>query len=770
MPFEEDELASDQPPVAPVEAPEEQEADRLIRDLLPRLSEEDERRLADRIAKDNTAGLQDRSEWEARLSEWEDAYYGRRPQKTFPWRGASNFHVPLTMMGVETYKPRLVEGVIGNSPPIIVVPSKGADERRKDLVEHFLNWQVMTELPLDQLVPESAHLFLQPGVVVAKTYWKVERITRRYVREFPQEHSFQEVMEALFGDDPPLDLKKIGELDWEGTMPTSPHGGSPLTIRLKLAFLEDGLQVLVEREEVTETAGVSLLEPTDFIVPANGGGNVQTLPWCQERLWLYENQLRERVRLGRFDAKAVEELLTQAHGSKTHLQIDSGAYVASKAASEGVALEGPSDVRLKQYEILEDYRLWDINDDGVEEQIITWHAPDLQGRILGWDYLDNVYAHGRRPFRVGRFLPIPFKFYPVSFAEMVKGIQDEINAVRDQKMDFGTLQNAPFFFYRASATSPPPITQGIKPGTGVPIDNPQQDILFPQWRGSPAFEANEEATLLQWFERLSGLTDLSFGRQPNRVGATRTARGTQTLLSEAGLRFKIVLQEFQRFWIGVFSDILALDQEYLPPRKEFRVTGRVPTAMRVKDRTELRGQFDLRLASTADQLNREQMRTDATILLQALMNPVAIQAGLVGGKGLRRVYSDLLKAFGKDPDFYLEASAPMRSPEEELMLMAAGQSVEPSMGEEIQVHLMAHQQQMMDPAVPPGVRTALQQHIQATLQVAQVQQAGALMVQGRGGMGGAGGTGLTAPSQTQNAEIGRAAPQPGALTPPAGGA
>ena len=167
MPFEEDELTGDHPPVAPVEAPEEQEADRLIRDLLPKLSEEDERRLADRIAKDNTAGLQDRSEWESRLGEWEDAYYGRRPQKTFPWHGASNFHVPLTMMGVETYKPRLVEGVLGNSPPIIVVPSKGADERRKDLVEHFLNWQVMTELPLDKLVPESAHLFLKPGIVVA---------------------------------------------------------------------------------------------------------------------------------------------------------------------------------------------------------------------------------------------------------------------------------------------------------------------------------------------------------------------------------------------------------------------------------------------------------------------------------------------------------------------------------------------------------------------------------------------------------------------------
>src|SRR6185436_3427792 len=101
-------------------------------------------------------------------------------------------------------------------------------------------------------------------------------------------------------------------------------------------------------------------------------------------------------------------------------------------------------------------------------------------------------------------------------------------------------------------------------------------------------------------ERLSGLTDLSLGRQPNRVGATRTAKGTQTLLNEAGLRFKVALQGFQSFWISVFSDILALDQHYLPPKVEFRVTGRLPTRIVLNDRLELRGKYDLRLASTSE--------------------------------------------------------------------------------------------------------------------------------------------------------------------------
>src|SRR6185436_11607964 len=84
----------------------------LQRSIAPRLNEEEEQVLAERIHSDFLGAIQDRLEWESRLSEWDDAYYSRVPDKTFPWPGCSNFHVPITMMGVETFKPRLVDGVL----------------------------------------------------------------------------------------------------------------------------------------------------------------------------------------------------------------------------------------------------------------------------------------------------------------------------------------------------------------------------------------------------------------------------------------------------------------------------------------------------------------------------------------------------------------------------------------------------------------------------------------------------------------------------------
>jgi hypothetical protein len=99
------------------------------------------------------------------------------------------------------------------------------------------------------------------------------------------------------------------------------------------------------------------------------------------------------------------------------------------------------------------------------------------------------------------------------------------------------------------------------------VDNPQTDIIFPQFRSSSAFGFQEEALLNQYNEKLTGVTDLALGRQPNRVGATRTATGVASLLSESGLRFKIFMTRFQEFWRQIFEHVLALDQQYLPPGK-----------------------------------------------------------------------------------------------------------------------------------------------------------------------------------------------------------
>lgn len=714
----------DTPEPLPVEGKPEEPSDELERKLLPSVDSEEAEELAKIILSDHLAAIDDRTEWESRLVEWEEQLHGIMPPKDFPWPGAANFHVPLTMMGVETYKPRLIEAVMGNEPPIQVVPVDSTDETRRDRVELFLNWAIRTEMDIRPTVAESAHLFMIPGTVFAKTTWEANRRHRSYTREFPLGTPLDEIMTSLWGDKRPDDLEQVpGKPRWHGTIATTPRSGGPLDVEFTLKFLPDGVQVMVEEEYTQERPDVSLIDAPDFIAPAKGGSDIQKLPWCQHRLWQFESDLRRLAAQGRYDKDVVEELLKVNEQPSGDLnQQDTVQYRETQANLEGIEDQGASNVRQSQYEILEDYRYYDINDDGVDEHVITWYAKDLPGKVLGWDLVDNVYAHGRRPFRAGRFYALPFRLYGLSFAEVIRGIQDEANTMHNQRVDYGTIQNLPFFFYRASSTLAP-FPARLRPGEGVPIDNPATDINIPHWQGSPAFGQQEEALLLQYWERVTGLTDLSLGRQPTRVGATRTAAGTSQLLSESGLRQKTALEEFQRFWTGIFEDVLALYQEYLPAGKEFRVTGRLPEYIRLKDRSEIQGRYDIRLTMTTQTMNRVVAREDATTVLQALLNPGFMMVGMVGLKGIQRALGDFLRAYGKDPDAYLEPRAAPKSPEEELATLVSGGEIKPVAGEDIQHHLQAHQQQLMDPLArnvlrPDGV-AKLERHVQETVMLAQ---------------------------------------------------
>src|SRR3990172_4028212 len=341
-------------PVEPAE-PLPDGAGELRKRLLPPLERQVELDLAAQVLADHANGLTDRIEREQRWADDDDQYHGILPKKTFPWAGCANFHVPLTRTGVETLKPRLIESVLGDDQPILVRPVEATDEARQDITERFLNWQVMTPLGPAPLLAGSAHRFLVPGLVIAKTLWRVEERVLRAVRTFPADMPMPEILKLLFGATVPEDLEKDGEDTWTGTL-RSPSGAKrPVTLTFK--FLPDETQGLIVQTEVTyEAPRVELIEVEDIVVPINGGGDAQRLPWLHQRLYLDEAALRRKVRLDVFGKDAVEELIRGQNPSGDEGTLDSTAVRAGRAAAEGVEILGASDVRADEYEVIESYR------------------------------------------------------------------------------------------------------------------------------------------------------------------------------------------------------------------------------------------------------------------------------------------------------------------------------------------------------------------------------------------------------------------------------
>src|SRR3990167_673705 len=201
-----------------LQVPEKGPENELERELLPRLSAADEEELAQAIAADITAALQDRQDIEREWAQDERQYLGDLPEKVVPWPGCSNMNVPLTMLGVETLKPRLVESVLGDDQPIRAVPTEITDEDLQDRTETLLNWQALNphETYIAPVVEESAHRFLMPGTVTAKVFWRTERRPIKVVRRFAPDTSFDEIFRAMFGADIPGEITR-GDDAWCGT-------------------------------------------------------------------------------------------------------------------------------------------------------------------------------------------------------------------------------------------------------------------------------------------------------------------------------------------------------------------------------------------------------------------------------------------------------------------------------------------------------------------------------------------------------------------------
>lgn len=759
-----DTLEDDEPqlPVEPI--PEEEQPRHRLTDKLHDV-EFDREAYANMVIADYQAALNDREDWAVKLDEGYKRYLNETSPKTFPWENCANFHPPLTMTTIETLKPRLIEAVVGQDPMVLVRPVGVEDAERAENTEVFLNWQFKAEMDLFALVDDSAHLFLTAGIAQAKVRWKRTIRPIRAVRKFPPETTLETIFQHLFGRAVPKDFEHQKEFTWTGTLVLP--GGRESEVKAEFAFFEDETQVLLDRDEVVfEAPKIEFPDPEDVIAPYRAGGDIQDLPWIMQRMFMSEDELRARARNKQFDRDAVEEVIRRGPSGADPLDDDAqeGARRTLDRA-EGVD-PMDADVQADQWCVLEDYRSYDIDDDGRPEEIVCWVA-ERSKMLLGWDYLDNVNASGKRPFEKEVFMPLPNRYYGISAPEMIRDIQDEMTAMHNQRVDFNTLANMPFYFYRGSSQHNPDLHK-ISPGVGIPIENPAADLAWPQFRTNPQFGQAEEALLQQALERLTGVTDMALGRQPNRVGATRTATGVASLLSESGLRFKVFMVRFQNFWRRIFQQVLALDQQYLPPGKEFRVTGR-PEVIRILDRTEIAGRFDILLSATTETLNKQSLRETAQIKFSTLMNPALIQLGIVKPENLYELARDFLKSLDeRDPSRFIGVPPTVapKDPNYENAVFVSGGKVEPSLAENFDAHLMAHEQLKMLPVyqwMTPEAKQNLDQHIAATLQMKMAQQVAMQMAPAGRGATGPGGP------QAKNAQIGRAEPQlPAQTVQPAG--
>jgi len=412
---------------------------------------------------------------------------------------------------------------------------------------------------------------------------------------------------------------------------------------------------LVEKEEVKEdvleTPQVRRILSEDVCMPV-GFDDPQEAPWVEHRVFMSDNDLKEYVATEKFSEEAVAEALKcrseYQYGQddvtndikRSRLEID-GANVNIDS------FDGDNHVVFEWYgkafiEKEVDVRELQENVNKLPKEIVAW-VHKATRKVLGWTYLHRVSPGGIRPIFKGDFIKFPDRQDGVGVAELIYEEQRYEESIKNMRMDNGTLASLPMFTYRQSSGLKPQQMR-VKPGQGIPVDdvNDMKVFQFPFLQG---FGYQEQASITNDAEGLLALDAIQLGVAPDKVGALRTASGSNQLAQNAGIQLEIHFDRVSRCINRLLQFLFRLCRERMPHVLYYRVTGERGEPIFGKiNREDLKGEYDFKIS--VDLLGQSQLekQQQAVLLLQTLLNPAMLQTGVIAPGNLYNLAKNFLKA------------------------------------------------------------------------------------------------------------------------------
>lgn len=218
---------------------------------------------------------------------------------------------------------------------------------------------------------------------------------------------------------------------------------------------------------------------------------------------------------------------------------------------------------------VESYERFSLNDDGYEQDIIVSWFPDAQitgtsdnslsnhGRIAGARYLTDVFPQDdrpRRPFFPISFWPQPRQWRGLNVPDRLESMQDLINRLHEQLVNYGEVSMLPFVFVNTFLTGEIPDLRTVRPGSTVPIDD-MSGVNFAPTRSLNRHFAEQIQMMQANVERDSSVTDFNLGRQGSSATAPRTASATMALLAQTRKSYGMLV----RRCASQFSRLLSFD-------------------------------------------------------------------------------------------------------------------------------------------------------------------------------------------------------------------
>ena len=549
---------------------------------------------------------EDRSLWETRRSEYYQDIDRFFEMSDFNKRfdGSMDVHVPVTMEKLRATHARFFAAIFGVNPPFFTEPQEPMDEARLKSINQLMKWILSRGCNYYKGAQGSIDDWLwnicADGWGILRLKWdcklrKALRVEEKFVKN--KKVAPKENADGSVEFNPPIRLEE--KFDW-------------------VKVFEGGI--------------VENIQPEDVFMP--GCGDIGDAPFVAIRSKLSGHELNLGKARKFFIKESVDSILPHPDYSGTY----DDDIKNVKAVNQGVD-DKRGTPHSNSYDVYECYVTFDVDDDGFDEELIAVYH-ESSNTILRWTYLDRVTKTGRRPLYKADYIRRPGRNYSLGLGELLHTLSMEVNTIHNQRVDFGTFSNMPFFFYRSGSTLPnEPIK--IAPGKGIPIDEPTQSVYFPQLGNRTAWGFQEEQLLFSLISRVSSVSDLSLGQPVSPAEITRTQGGVAALISEGNSQLDVTLRRVRTAFSELLFDLHQIYVEKLPRdfqhviigddgQPDIDLMGNTQFNTIQDPRRDISGRVHFNITATSATGNKQYLRQQAIVLAQQYLNPMNLQLGIVG--------------------------------------------------------------------------------------------------------------------------------------------
>lgn len=531
-----------------------------------KLTAAQESRLAGWLIDEITKIENGRSSRETNWRRWREQYEGKTSPKNFPWKGASNVHMPITAINVDAIHANMMNRVLGFDRVWDVTPVSTGE---------VLGINAKTGQPI--------------------TWTDLADSCTRYLSYESGATGMMDITEVL--EQASLEAIKLG---------TAIIFQPWLTItRPDFEFIPETGEY-IRKSEVTTFDGIKpqLIPLEDFMI-MRGYSEVDGpfgSPLVGHRYFLRTGQLLERARNGWFKQRATDESATST-----------GPLVADPVKDAQAQLEGEwGDLAHLHHEDHQLYDLWvrfDVDEDGLEESLfVTFHRQAL--RLLRI----QPFIYKRVPYIPMRYIRRENRFYGIGVPEMLETLQAGANTSFNQAVDNATVANTRMWGVRKGSSSAKYLDD-IYPSKKVLFDDPK-DIL-PLECGEVYPSIFEVGVLFRdAAERRTGVSDYNLGRESNLAGGKHgTATTTLALLQESSRRFDLYAKDIRKAVGEIGMQALELIQQFKPTGRIYGVMGAegqlVEKALILPSTVDLREHLIVSTTASASNSNKEVAKQNA---------------------------------------------------------------------------------------------------------------------------------------------------------------